>query len=268
MLKDITLGQFFPGNTIVHRLDPRTKILAVVLYIVALFSANSVLTYAIVMVALTVSILVSKVPFRSLTKGLKPIIIIVIFTAVMNLFFTKGTPVCDVWLLRHITWEGLVAAVKMLLRIVMLIMGTFLLTYTTSPIALTDGLESLLGFLKKIKAPIHELSMMMSIALRFIPTLIEETDKIMSAQKARGADFESGNIFRRAKALVPILVPLFISAFRRADELATAMECRCYHGGEGRTALHVLRYEQADWLVLGGFIVLAAGIIVLGRFGL
>ena len=238
------------------------------LYIVALFSANSVLTYAIVMVALTVSILVSKVPFRSLTKGLKPIIIIVIFTAVMNLFFTKGTPVCDVWLLRHITWEGLVAAVKMLLRIVMLIMGTFLLTYTTSPIALTDGLESLLGFLKKIKAPIHELSMMMSIALRFIPTLIEETDKIMSAQKARGADFESGNIFRRAKALVPILVPLFISAFRRADELATAMECRCYHGGEGRTALHVLRYERADWLVLGGFIVLAAGIIVLGRFGL
>ena len=268
MLKDITLGQFFPGNTIVHRLDPRTKILAVVLYIVALFSADSVLTYAIVMVALTVSILVSKVPFRSLTKGLKPIVIIVIFTAVMNLFFTKGTPVCDVWLLRHITWEGLVAAVKMLLRIVMLIMGTFLLTYTTSPIALTDGLESLLGFLKKIKAPIHELSMMMSIALRFIPTLIEETDKIMSAQKARGADFESGNIFRRAKALVPILVPLFISAFRRADELATAMECRCYHGGEGRTALHVLRYEQADWLVLGGFIVLAAGIIVLGRFGL
>ena len=268
MLKDITLGQFFPGNTIVHRLDPRTKILAVVLYIVALFSADSVLTYAIVMVALTVSILVSKVPFRSLTKGLKPIVIIVIFTAVMNLFFTKGTPVCDVWLLRHITWEGLIAAVKMLLRIVMLIMGTFLLTYTTSPIALTDGLESLLGFLKKIKAPIHELSMMMSIALRFIPTLIEETDKIMSAQKARGADFESGNIFRRAKALVPILVPLFISAFRRADELATAMECRCYHGGEGRTALHVLRYEQADWLVLGGFIVLAAGIIVLGRFGL
>lgn len=268
MLKDITLGQFFPGNTIVHRLDPRTKILAVVLYIVALFSADSVLTYAIVMVALTVSILVSKVPFRSLTKGLKPIIIIVIFTAVMNLFFTKGTPVCDVWLLRHITWEGLVAAVKMLLRIVMLIMGTFLLTYTTSPIALTDGLESLLGFLKKIKAPIHELSMMMSIALRFIPTLIEETDKIMSAQKARGADFESGNIFRRAKALVPILVPLFISAFRRADELATAMECRCYHGGEGRTALHVLRYKTADYLALVAFLAFTVGIIVLKHLGL
>ena len=268
MLKDITLGQFFPGNTIVHRLDPRTKILAVVLYIVALFSANSVLTYAIVMVALTVSILVSKVPFRSLTKGLKPIIIIVIFTAVMNLFFTKGTPVCDVWLLRHITWEGLVAAVKMLLRIVMLIMGTFLLTYTTSPIALTDGLENLLGPLKKLHLPVHELAMMMSIALRFIPTLIEETDKIMSAQKARGADFESGNIFQRAKALVPILVPLFISAFRRADELATAMECRCYHGGEGRTALHVLRYQAVDFVVLAAFVALAAGLIVLKHMGI
>ena len=268
MLKDITLGQFFPGNTVVHRLDPRTKILAVILYIVALFCADSVLTYAIVAAVLTVCILASKVPFRSLTKGLKPILIIVIFTAVMNLFFTKGTAICDLWLLRLITWEGLAAAVKMILRILMLIMGTFLMTYTTSPIALTDGLESLLGFLKKIKVPVHELSMMMSIALRFIPTLIEETDKIMSAQKARGADFESGNILQRAKALVPILVPLFISAFRRADELATAMECRCYHGGEGRTALHVLRYKTADWLVLAGFAALAAGIIVLGKFGL
>ena len=268
MLKDITLGQFFPGNTIVHRLDPRTKILAVILYIVALFSADSVLTYVLAAAALALCILVSKVPFKSLTKGLKPILIIVIFTAVMNLFFTKGTAICDVWLLRHITWEGLAAAVKMMLRIVMLIMGTFLLTYTTSPISLTDGLESLLDFLKKIKVPVHELSMMMSIALRFIPTLIEETDKIMSAQKARGADFESGNIFQRAKALVPILVPLFISAFRRADELATAMECRCYHGGEGRTALHVLRYKTADWLTLAGFVALAAGVIVLGKFGL
>lgn len=268
MLKDITLGQFFPGNTIVHRLDPRTKILAVILYIVALFSADSVLTYVLAATVLALCILVSKVPFKSLTKGLKPILIIVIFTAVMNLFFTKGTAICDVWLLRHITWEGLAAAAKMMVRIVMLIMGTFLLTYTTSPISLTDGLESLLGFLKKIKVPVHELSMMMSIALRFIPTLIEETDKIMSAQKARGADFESGNIFQRAKALVPILVPLFISAFRRADELATAMECRCYHGGEGRTALHVLHYKTADWLTLAGFVALAAGVIVLGKFGL
>lgn len=268
MLKDITLGQFFPGNTIVHRLDPRTKILAVVLYVVALFNARGVVTYAAVAAVLMVCILASKVPFKSLTKGLKPLFILIAFTAIMNLFFTVGTPICDVWLLRHITWEGIRAAVFMMLRIVMLIMGTFLLTYTTSPISLTDGLEVLLGFLKKIRVPVHELSMMMSIALRFIPTLIEETDKIMSAQKARGADFESGNIFRRAKALVPILVPLFISAFRRADELATAMECRCYHGGEGRTALHVLKYKTADLLVLAGFLLLAAAVIVMKRFGL
>ena len=268
MLKDITLGQFFPGNTIAHRLDPRTKILAVVLYIVALFSADSVLTYAIVMVALTVSILASKVPFRSLTKGLKPIIIIVIFTAVMNLFFTKGTPVCDVWLLRHITWEGLVAAVKMLLRIVMLIMGTFLLTYTTSPIALTDGLELLLNPLKKIKVPVHEMTMMMSMALRFIPTLIEETDKIMSAQKARGADFETGSLIQRAKALLPVLVPLFVSAFRRADELAVAMESRCYHGGEGRTSMKQPKMLRRDWAALIIGVVFLAAMIIMKKFGI
>ena len=264
MLKDITLGQFFPGNTIVHRLDPRTKLLCVILYIVALFNAKSVLTYALVAAVLTVCILTSKVHYRALTRGLKPVYIIVAFTAIMNLFFTGGTPVADVWLLRHITFEGIRSAIAMVLRIIMLIMGTFLLTYTTSPISLTDGLERLLSPLKKLKLPIHELAMMMSIALRFIPTLIEETDKIMSAQKA----FESGNIFRRARALVPILVPLFISAFRRADELATAMECRCYHGGEGRTALHVLRYQTADYLVLLAFLVLAVGIIVLKHLGL
>ena len=193
---------------------------------------------------------------------------VVAFTAFMNMFFTAGTPVADVWLLRSITWEGIIAAVQMVLRIILLIMGTFLMTYTTSPIALTDAMENLLGPLKTLKLPVHELAMMMSIALRFIPTLIEETDKIMSAQKARGADFETGNIFQRAKALVPILVPLFISAFRRADELATAMECRCYHGGEGRTALRVLRYRAADYAVLAGFVVLTAGIIVLKKFGL
>ena len=268
MLKDITLGQYFPGNTIVHRLDPRTKLLCVILYIVALFNAKSVLTYALVAAALTVCILTSKVHYKALTRGLKPVYIIVAFTAIMNLFFTGGTPVADVWLLRSITWEGIIAAVQMVLRIILLIMGTFLMTYTTSPIALTDAMENLLGPLKKLKLPVHELAMMMSIALRFIPTLIEETDKIMSAQKARGADFETGNIFQRAKALVPILVPLFISAFRRADELATAMECRCYHGGEGRTALRVLRYKAADYAVLAGFVVLTAGIIVLKKFGL
>ena len=257
MLKDITLGQFFPGNTIVHRLDPRTKLMAVILYIVALFNAKSPLTYALVAAVLAVCIVASRVPMKSLTRGLKPVYVIVAFTAVMNIFFTGGTAVGEGWLLGHITYEGLTAAIYMVLRIVMLIMGTFLLTYTTSPIALTDGLENLLGPLKKLHLPVHELAMMMSIALRFIPTLIEETDKIMSAQKARGA-----------KALVPILVPLFISAFRRADELATAMECRCYHGGEGRTALHVLRYQAADFVVLAAFVALAAGLIVLKHMGI
>ncbi len=267
MLRDITLGQYFPADTPVHRLDPRTKLLCVILYIVALFNARGVLTYGIMIAVLAVSVLVSGVPFKSLTKGLRPVYFVVAFTAIMNMFFTSGTPVADMWLLRSVTWEGITAAVQMVLRIVLLIMETFLMTYTTSPIALTDGMESLLSPLKKLHLPIHELSMMMSIALRFIPTLIEETDKIMSAQKARGADFETGNIFQRARALVPILVPLFISAFRRADELATAMECRCYHGGEGRTALRVLHYRTADRLVLASFAVLAAGIIVLKNFG-
>ena len=268
MLKDITLGQYFPGNTFVHRLDPRTKLIATVLYIVALFNARWLVTYAIMALVLLLCISVSRVKPRALTRGLKPIFILVAFTAVMNLFFTSGTPLGQGWLLSHITVEGCWAAFFMVLRIVMLIMGTFLLTYTTSPITLTDGLEHLMNPLKKIKVPVHELSMMMSIALRFIPTLIEETDKIMSAQKARGADFESGNFLRRAKALVPILVPLFISAFRRADELATAMECRCYHGGEGRTALHILRYQRSDVLVMAGFLLLTVGIILLKKMGL
>ena len=268
MLKDITLGQYFPADTVVHRLDPRTKLLAVILYIVALFNARGAVTYGVMIAVLAASVAVSRVPFKSLTRGLKPVYIIVAFTAVMNLFFTAGTPVADVWLLRHVTVEGIISAVQMILRIVLLIMGTFLMTYTTSPIALTDGLENLLSPLKKLRLPVHELAMMMSIALRFIPTLIEETDKIMSAQKARGADFETGNIFQRAKALVPILVPLFISAFRRADELATAMECRCYHGGEGRTALRVLHLRSGDWVTLLLFALLAAGIIVLAKIGM
>ena len=268
MLRDITLGQFFPGNTFIHRLDPRTKLLAVILYIVALFNAQGVVTYAIVAALLALCIIVSRVPFRSLTRGLKPIYIIVAFTAIMNLFFTSGTPLGTGWLLSHITQEGLRSAIYMILRIVMLIMGTFLLTYTTSPISLTDGLESLLSPLKKLRLPVHELAMMMSIALRFIPTLIEETDKIMSAQKARGADFESGNLLSRAKAMVPILVPLFISAFRRADELATAMECRCYHGGEGRTKLSELHYQTRDWVAYLTGAALLAVMIVLRHFGL
>ena len=260
-LKDITLGQYFPGHSFVHKLDPRTKLLAVVLYIVALFLAKNFITYGIMFLLLAVSIAISKVPLKSIVRGLKPVVFIVVFTAILNLFYTPGDHVLvKVWILT-ITLEGVFNAFFMVVRILMLIAGTFLLTYTTSPILLTDALESLLGPLKKIKVPVHELAMIMSIALRFIPTLIEETDKIMSAQRARGADFESGNLIQRAKALIPLLVPLFISAFRRADELAVAMECRCYHGGEGRTKLHVLQYEGRDYLALVLGLAVTAGII-------
>ena len=262
MLKDITLGQYFPGNTLAHRLDPRTKLTVTVLYIVALFSAHSVYAYAALILTLLVSVRVSRVGAKALLRGLKPVLFIIAFTAILNLFYTPGVELVHFWIFR-ITVEVVRTAVTMMARITLLIMGTFLLTYTTSPIHLTDGLESLLGPLKKLRLPVHELAMMMSIALRFIPTLIEETDKIMSAQKARGADFESGSIFQRAKALVPLLVPLFVSAFRRADELATAMECRCYHGGDGRTKLHELHYAARDYLVLLYYLALAVGIMIL-----
>ena len=267
-LKDITLGQYFPGHSFVHKLDPRTKLLAVVLYIVALFLAKSFITYGIMFLLLAVSIAISKVPLKSIVRGLKPVVFIVVFTAILNLFYTPGDHgLVNVGILT-ITLEGGFNAFFMVVRILMLIAGTFLLTYTTSPILLTDALESLLGPLKKIKVPVHELAMIMSIALRFIPTLIEETDKIMSAQRARGADFESGNLIQRAKALIPLLVPLFISAFRRADELAVAMECRCYHGGEGRTRLRQLHYVGRDYFVLVLFVVLTVLVGVLGRMGL
>ena len=262
MLKDITLGQYFPGTTLAHRLDPRTKILVVVCYIVAVFSCHSAWAYGLMVLTLIVSARVSRVSAKALFRGLKPVLFIIAFTAVLNLFYTPGEIVWAWWKLK-ITREGIRTAVAMVSRITLLITGTFLLTYTTSPIQLTDGLESLLNPLKKLRVPVHELAMMMSIALRFIPTLIEETDKIMSAQKARGADFESGGLVQRAKALIPLLVPLFVSAFRRADELATAMECRCYHGGEGRTKLHVLHFAARDYAVLAGFAALAAAIIVL-----
>lgn len=268
MLKDITLGQYFPGNSIIHRLDPRTKLLFLVVYIAALFVAASWISYGLMLSFLIFVIAVSKIPVKSILRGMKPLVFILAFTAILNIFFTGGkTVLVEFWGL-SITKEGIIRAVFMISRIMMLITGTFLLTYTTSPIALTDGLESLLGPLKKIHLPVHELSMMMCIALRFIPTLIEETDKIMSAQKARGADFETGNIFKRVRALVPILVPLFISAFRRADELATAMECRCYQGGKGRTKMKLLRYHRADLLAFLTAIALLAGTIVLRHFGL
>lgn len=267
MLKDITLGQYFPGNSLAHRLDPRTKILLTVLYIVALFCAESFVSYGLVALLLFAGVKISGVAPKALVRGLKPILFIICFTAVLNLFYTPGEILASFWIFK-ITKEGIFTAFFMVLRITMLIMGTFLLTYTTSPIALTDGLESLLNPLKKLKVPVHELAMIMSIALRMIPTLIEETDKIMSAQRARGADFESGNLFQRAKALVPILVPLFISAFRRADELAVAMECRCYHGGEGRTKLHVLYYQTRDYLVFLAYIAVLTSVLVLAHLGL
>ena len=268
MLKDITLGQYFPGTTVAHKLDPRTKILLVVLYIVALFCAKGVAGYALMALCLAVCVRISKVGVKQLVRGLKPVLFIIIFTGILNLFFTPGDRyLVEIGFLR-ISDTGLKNAVFMVLRVMMLIMGTFLMTYTTSPISLTDGLERLLNGLKRFHVPVHELAMMMSIALRFIPTLIEETDKIMSAQKARGADFESGNIIQKAKALIPILVPLFISAFRRADELATAMECRCYHGGEGRTKLHVLKYEWRDYIALILGVLVVAVIFVLRHFGL
>ena len=268
MLKDITLGHYFPGDTVAHRLDPRTKILLVVLYITALFCAKGVVTYAIMAAVLAVCVRISKVGLRSLVRGLKPVLFIIVFTGLLNLLFTPGDHYLVEWGFLRISDTGVRNAVFMVIRIMLLIMGTFLLTYTTSPIRLTDALEQLMGGLKRFHVPVHELSMMMSIALRFIPTLIEETDKIMSAQKARGADFESGGLVQKAKALVPILVPLFISAFRRADELATAMECRCYHGGEGRTKLQVLRYERRDYaaLILGAAV--CALVIVLRQFGI
>ena len=267
MLKDITLGQYFPGDSFVHRLDPRTKLLMVVLYIVALFMASGWLAYGLVIAFLAVCIKISTIPLKSITRGLKPVLMIVIFTGILNLFFTPGTHEIVNIFGFSLTWEAVERAAQMILRIMLLITGTFLLTYTTSPIALTDGLENLLTPLKAVKFPVHELSMMMCIALRFIPTLIEETDKIMSAQKARGADFETGSIMDRARALVPILVPLFISAFRRADELAIAMECRCYQGGEGRTKMKQLHYTRLDFTAYGAGAALILGVLLLGWIG-
>ena len=267
MLKDITLGQYFPGNTPVHRLDPRTKLLCIVLYFIALFTANGPVSMGLVFLTLAFAVAVSRIRPAELFKGMKPLLFIVIFTAILNLFFTDGEVLFRWWIFR-VTDQGIYRTVLMVLRIFLLVSSTFLLTYTTSPLQLTDGMERLLAPLKKVRFPVHELAMMMSIALRFIPTLIEETDKIMSAQKARGADFETGGLAKRAKALLPILVPLFVSAFRRADELATAMECRCYHGGEGRTRMKTLKMGTLDYLTLLLYCLVTAGAIALVRLGL
>lgn len=269
MLKDVTLGQYFPGNSFIHRLDPRTKLISLIVYIVCLFLAVDYISYVLMLLFLVTVILVSTIPVKAIFRGMKPMVFILVFTGLLNLFLTDGdTVLLPLFWGLEITLEGIKHAVFMIVRILMLVSGTFLLTYTTSPIALTDGLESLLKPLKIIRVPVHELSMMMCIALRFIPTLIEETDKVMCAQKARGADFESGSLFSRAKALIPILVPLFISAFRRADELATAMECRCYQGGEGRTKMKILRYKRGDIVSFFSMFLLLGGLITLNVFGL
>ena len=265
MLKDITLGQYFPGNTIVHRLDPRTKLALTLLYITALFMASGFPAYALMLVVLLTCLFLSKIKPKTAVRGLRPVMIIIVFTVVLQVFFIRGETIIFEYRFIVVSQEGLLTAVFMASRLIMLIIGTFLLTYTTSPIALTDGLETILNPLKKIRMPIHELAMMMSIALRFIPTLIDETDKIMSAQKARGADFETGGLIKRAKAIIPLIIPLFISAFRRADELAIAMESRCYHGGEGRTRMKVLKMAAVDFVALLGGAAVIAAVIVLGR---
>lgn len=267
MIKDITLGQYFPGDSIIHKLDPRIKLVLTTIFIVVLFLCNGFVPYAIMSIFLFVVVLITKINIKLLFKSLKPILILLIFTGILNIFYnTDGTEVFHFWRIT-ITTGGLYTALFMVIRIVLLVLGTFvMLTYTTSPIMLTDGLESLLSPLKAIRFPVHELSMMMSIALRFIPTLIEETDKIMSAQKSRGANFETGSIVKRAKALIPVLIPLFINSFRRAEDLALAMECRCYKGGEGRVRLRVMKLSAVDYICTFVSVIIFASVIFLSNF--
>ena len=263
MLRDITLGQYYPGP--IHRLDPRVKLMGTLVYIVAIFLADSVWGYGLAILFLAAVIAVSRVPVGHILRGLKAIIIIVIFTVVFNLFLTPGEELFHIWKLT-VTKEGVRQAVFMSIRLLCLVMGASLMTFTTTPTVLTDGLEKGLGFLKIVKVPVHEVAMMMSIALRFIPILMEETDKIMKAQTARGADFDTGGLIKKAKAMVPLLVPLFVSAFRRASDLAQAMEARCYHGGKGRTKLHPLRYRGRDLIAYLIIALFLAGMILLKIF--
>ena len=262
MLRDITIGQHFPGNSVLHRCDPRLKLVGTIAYIIVLFVASNPLGIALSLALLALLYAVAKIPYRLILKSLKPIVPIIIFTAVLNLFFItgEGQPLVRLWIFA-IYKEGVSYAILMATRVVALIAGTSLLTYTTSPIVLTDAIESLLRPLQKLRFPVHELAMMMTIALRFIPTLIDETEKIMNAQKARGAKLDNGKFTERIQALIPILIPLFISAFRRADELAMAMECRCYHGGEGRTRLKVLRFGKLDVLCTLALVAMLAAIL-------
>ncbi len=266
MIRDITLGQYFPGNSVIHKLDPRAKILLTILYIVAIFLAKNALSFALVVVSAILLVAISHIPPKTILKSLKPLMFVLAFTTIFNVFWTKGDILLVSFWKISIYLEGVVFAVMMIIRITALLVGTtILLTYTTSPIMLTDGLEQLLAPLRKLHLPVHEFSMMMTIALRFIPTLIEETDKIMSAQKARGADFTNGTLTERVKALVPILIPLFVSAFRRADELATAMECRCYRGGDGRTRMTTLKLSGRDFAAFAVMILFGAALVLLNQ---
>ena len=268
MLKDVTLGQFFPGDSFLHKADPRIKLVVLVLYLVFVLLAKTAAALGIVLLVTLVLALISRIRFSVLLRSLRPVIFILLFTGILNLFFTTGeTPLLS-WKFLHIYPEGIRTAVFMMLRLVCLVGGSsLLLSYTTSPLELTDAIESLFGPLKKLHVPVHEFAMMMTIALRFIPTLMEETDKIISAQKARGADFDTGNLVQKATALIPILIPLFISSFRRAEELAIAMECRCYHGDEGRTSLRRLKVQGRDVAFLIFTVALLAAVCVLRWFG-
>ena len=267
MLKNITIGQFFPGNSLIHRLDPRAKLMLTVALIVAVFLSQGFAGFALVLLFVAMAARMSRISLKFLVRGLKPILYIVIITFVLNLFFQSEGRVIFRWNFIAVTDGGLRRAAYMAVRLVLLVTSSQLLTLTTSAISLTDGLEALIRPLKKIKFPAHEIAMLMSIALRFIPTLMEEADKIMKAQMARGADFESGSLFKRAKAMVPLLVPLFVSAFRRADELAMAMEARCYHGGEGRTRMKQLRYGRRDLAAALAVALLIAAIATLNALG-
>ena len=263
MIRDITIGQYYPSNSKLHRLDPRVKIMCTLIYLISLFLFQNIGGYIIATVFLATVIRISKVPFKFIVKGLKAVVMLLMITVLFNLFLTRtGTVIFSFWVLK-VTDEGLRTAVFMTIRLIYLILGSSLMTFTTTPNALTDGIEKLLWPLRKIKLPVHEIAMMMSIALRFIPILLEETDKIMKAQLARGADLESGNIIQKAKAMIPILVPLFVSAFRRANDLAMAMEARCYRGGEGRTKMKPLVYERKDYIayaIVIFYVVIAVGI--------
>lgn len=264
MLNNISLGQYFPGNSPIHNMDPRVKLSLTFVYIIVLFCCKGILPYILVAALLFTVIYISKINFKIILNGVRPIIILLLITTIFNIFYTTGGKVLLHVGFITITSHGLISAAYMVVRLIFLVIGTFvMLTYTTSPIMLTDGLESLLSPLKRIHVPVHELSMMMTIALRFIPTLIEETNKIIAAQRSRGANFDSGSIFSRAKALIPILVPLFVSAFRRAEELATAMECRCYRGDIGRTRMRVLKISTVDIVSIFSATVLFSAMIIL-----